>query len=159
MSFKKFLLAVWHSIEYPFVHAAAIGEILSKLYSATVTVVEDEPEAHTLIVGLVQQFELITPDVVAAVAAGGLNAITDAKAVADVAALFTYFQKTFFPGIEKIYEDLKTDADGANSTAPAAAPDPAPPATASAAPAPAPAKQVFSVPIRTVLAPGVIQHG
>lgn len=160
MSFKKFLLAVWHGIEYPFTHAAAIGEILSKLYNGTVTVIEDEPEAHSLIVGLVQQFEMIAPDVVAAVAADGLNAVTDAKAVQDVANLFTYFKDTFFPGIEKIYEDLKTDVTGtAQPTAPAlaAAPDPAAPETASAAPASAKVPVVLGT--RKVLAPGVIQHG
>jgi len=123
--FKKLL----HVVEAPFTYAKKIGQILEGVEKGLV----DAPEAKTLVVGLVQQFEAISPDAVAAIAGDGANFAAEEKTVGDIVNLFNYFKNTFVPGVEQIYADVKADLTGTSGTVAA---------VAAATPAPAPAAAV-----------------
>ncbi len=116
---KIISIATW-----PFRHSVMLAEMLTDF-------VKDAPTVKTLCVGLVEQFEAVGPDVVAAIAKDGLNIPADLRAGADLQSLFVYFQNTFLPGIEAAYKDFKKDsAIAAESPAAPATPDaPAPVAT------------------------------
>ena len=99
---KKIGERVLSVVEYPFKHAIAIEELISDG-------LKDEPATKDAIVGLVEQFEAVGSDVVGDVATNGLNLTSDLKTIADVRALFAFYQNTFLPAIEAAYADLKKD--------------------------------------------------
>ena len=107
---KKIGEKILSIVEYPIKHAVEIEELIA-------TGLADEPAVKTAIVGLVSQFESLSADTVAAVAAGGANIVADVKTVQEVQQLFAYFTGTFVPAIEKAYTDLKSDLPATSSTA------------------------------------------
>lgn len=117
---KKIGEKVLSVVEFPFKYGKQIDAVLS-------TAMKDTPQLKTAIVGLTQQFEAIEPDVLAAIAASGLNVADDIKAAVDFKSLFSYVQGTFFPAIEDTYKDVKADIEdsGADSSA-GSSPAPAP---------------------------------
>ncbi len=127
--FVNFLKKFLHVVEAPFTNAKKVEQVFEGIEKGIV----DAPEAKTLVVGLVQQFEALGPDGLAAITGEGMNFVADEKTFADAVNVFKYFKNTFVPGIEKIYADVKADVTGSTSTAAAAAPA----ASTSGAPAPA----------------------
>jgi hypothetical protein len=120
---KKIGERVLSVVEWPFKHAITVEKLLGDA-------LKDTPEAKTVIVGLVEQFEAIGSDTVAAVATGGANITADLKDLQDVQALFAYWQNTFLPTMEKVYADMKQDVPStATSTESAVASTAASPAT------------------------------
>lgn len=91
------------------------AEMLEKILA---TALKDEPQVKQVVVGVVEQFESIDADVVAAVASGGVNIAADMKGYADIVAFFKYMKETALPTIEQTYTQLKLDTEG-GETAPA----------------------------------------
>lgn len=106
---KKIGEKVISIVEWPIKHSVLLFDMLKDFE-------EDEPKVKTAIVGLVQQFEALGPDVVQALAEKGLDIPEDLKAIADVKSLFAYFTGTFLPTIEDAYADFKKDS-GADASA------------------------------------------
>lgn len=99
---KKIGEKILSIVEWPIVHSVMLFEMLKDFE-------EDEPKVKTAIVGLVEQFEALTPDVLEALADKGMDIPEDMKAAADVKALFSYFKDKFLPAIEDAYADFKKD--------------------------------------------------
>jgi hypothetical protein len=99
-------------VEYPFVHAVQIEKLIADG-------LKDEPKVKMAIVGLVEQIDILSPDVIADVAANGLNLASDLKTVVDVQTFFVYISGTFLPAVEQAYSDIKADIP-ATTPAPAA---------------------------------------
>lgn len=89
-------------VEAPFEYAEQTEKILS-------TTIADEPKLKAAIVGTVAAVEKLGPDVLAALAAHGLDVPDDLKSVADVQALFAYIHTTLWPEIEATVSDYKAD--------------------------------------------------
>jgi hypothetical protein len=107
-------------VEWPFVHASKIEKLIGDG-------MKDAPATKGAIIGLVEQFEAIGPNVALAIAAKGFDIPDDLKTGTDIKSLFTYFTGTFLPAVEKDYADLKADLPADTTTqAIAAAPIPAP---------------------------------
>lgn len=110
MSLKTFFVKVGKDIlaavEYPFKHAAQLAAVLGKIVMDSGEAVAEAPEAKQLLIGLVEAFEKLGPDVLADLAAKGLNFAADAQTVSDLQAAFRYLTGTFFPGVEKLYDAL-----------------------------------------------------
>jgi hypothetical protein len=106
-------------VEWPFQHSVQVAKIIE-------TGIEDELELKAALVGLVEQFEALGPDTTAAIAANGFNLPADMKEATDLKSLFSFFENTLKPAVEKTLTDVKGDLGAAatGSTAPAAA-DPA----------------------------------
>lgn len=139
MSVKTFFVKIGKDIlaavEYPFKHAAQLATVLGKIITESGEAVEEAPVAKQLIIGLVEQFEKLGPDVLADIAAKGFNFAVDAQTVTDLQGLFAYVTQTFFPGVEKLYEAL-ADPSAVVTVQPTGGPAPDPsPSPAAAAPA------------------------
>jgi hypothetical protein len=106
--FASFLKKLLHVVEAPFTNAKKLEQVFEAVDKGIV----EAPQAKTLVVGLVQQFETISPDAIAAIAGEGVNVPADEKTLADVAALFSYFKNTFVPGLEAIYKSVKSELTG-----------------------------------------------
>jgi hypothetical protein len=91
---------VLHVVEWPFKNAAELVEYLG-------VALKDVPEAKTAIQGLIQQFAVIPVDVMADVAANGLNFPKDVQTLADIQAFCKYFLNTFVPQVKAIVGDVK----------------------------------------------------
>lgn len=116
---KKIGEKILSVVEYPIKHSVQLAEML-------VDFEKDEPKVKTAIVGLVEQFEALGPEVAAAIAAKGVNFAADAATVAGVESLFGYFVNTFLPAVEAAYADFKTEID-VPATAELATASPTPP--------------------------------
>jgi hypothetical protein len=116
MSFLDVLKKAGAVVTWPFTHAKMLVELLA-------TTEKDAPAIKQVIVGIVQQFGTIETDVVAAIAQGGVNVITDVKALADIQAFFKFMHASALPQIEQIYTDYKLDLQ--NNQVHAVGPEPA----------------------------------
>ena len=105
---------VLRGIEWPFQHAAALAALIGDG-------LKREPEVKTVVVTLVQKFEAIGPDALAAYGSKGANIVEDAATLEDVKAAFSYFTGTFLPTVEAAYKQLKSDADLPADSVPAPA--------------------------------------
>lgn len=110
-------------LQWPFVHTAMLAKVLDRTYVTAQDAIKDEPQVRELILGLVQNFEKLGPDTLAALASKGTDIGADIRTVEDVRAAFQYFTGTFLPQVEAIYKGLETDVEAAKS---AGAPSPAP---------------------------------
>lgn len=106
---------VLKGIEWPFHHAAALAALIGDG-------LKKEPEVKTVVVTLVQKFEAIGPDALAAYASKGANIGADVATAEDVKAAFSYFTGTFLPVVEAAYKTLKADAKIPAGTDPATLP-------------------------------------
>lgn len=100
---KKIGEKVLSVIEWPFKHAAMLEHLIADG-------LKNEPAVKDVIIGLAQRFETLGPDVVADIAARGLNIAADVQTVADLKALFSYFAADFLPTVESAYKELSKDA-------------------------------------------------
>jgi|SRR6185503_20175719 len=99
---KKIGERVISIVEAPFKYAAQTEKVLA-------TGIEDAPELKAAIVGLVQRFEELGPEVLEAIAAKGLDIPEDLKCAGDVKVLFEYFTSTFMPVVESTIHDFQGD--------------------------------------------------
>lgn len=125
---KKIGEEVISVVSWPIKHAAMLLAILRDG-------MKNAPATRDAILGLVQRFEALGPDVLADIAAKGLDIRADVQTVEDVKALFSYFVSDFVPVIEKDYKELSADAKLQALSAAPSVPQPAPPATPTEAPA------------------------
>lgn len=87
-------------ITWPIRHSIMLGKML-------VDFERDEPKVKDVIVGLVEKFESLGPQAVAAIAARGLNIPADLAVEQGVKDLFSYFAQTFLPTVEEAYSDFE----------------------------------------------------
>jgi hypothetical protein len=69
----------------------------------------DFPETAAVLRALVEKFEALSPEVLAAVAAKGFDVPEDIKAGVDLKAIFAYVQSVVYPTIEKDFADFERD--------------------------------------------------
>jgi len=91
---------ILHVMEYPFVHAAQMAAVLTK-------VMNDEPAVKQAIVGLVAQAEAVDVNAVAVIASKGTDVSADLKTLQEAASFFSYFKNSFLPVVEVAYKDLQ----------------------------------------------------
>jgi len=89
-------------VEWPVKHAAMLAAFLG-------SVKKDYPATKTALVSLVEKFEAIGPEAMAAIAAKGFDVPDDLKTMADLEGLFSYVQTVLLPTIEADYADFETD--------------------------------------------------
>ena len=115
--FEKVGQTIFMVIKYPFVHSMQLEKMLAD-------VARDTPITAKALVGTLKQFEALGPDLIAAIAADGLNLPEDLKVGADLKALFTQVKDELFPAIEAEAKDLSGDTKAPPPS------DPAPPVVA-----------------------------
>jgi hypothetical protein len=124
---KKIGDKVLSVVEWPFKHGAMLAAIMRDS-------MKNAPATRDAILGLVQRFEALGPDVLADLASKGLDFRADVQTLADVKALFSYFQTDFLPVVAKDFQELSADAQIA-AASPTAAPADTAQATAASSPA------------------------
>lgn len=117
-------------VEWPFKHGAMLAAIMRDS-------MKNAPATRDAILGLVQRFEALGPDVLADLASKGLDFKADLQTLADLKALFGYFQTDFLPVVAKDFAELSADVQIAAAD-PTAAPAPDAPATPADQPQPGP---------------------
>jgi hypothetical protein len=97
---KKIATKIVSIVTYPFRAAHQVHAILE-------TGVQDFPATKAAIVYLAKQFEVLGSDALHAIADKGLDFKADLETLADIKALFQFFETEFLPVIEKDFADLK----------------------------------------------------
>jgi hypothetical protein len=97
---KKIATKIVSIVTYPFRAAHQVHAILE-------TGVQDFPATKAAIVCLAKQFEVLGSDALHAIADKGLDFKADLETLADIKALFQFFETEFLPVIEKDFADLK----------------------------------------------------
>jgi hypothetical protein len=99
---KDVAVDVAHGVEEVFTVAGKVEKVLA-------TALSSEGDLKAGIVQVVALGEKVVADGAVDWSAKGLNLISDAQTVADVQALFSYLQSTFFPLVTKVYGEVVAD--------------------------------------------------
>jgi hypothetical protein len=89
-------------IEYPVTFLIKAGKVIA-------SAIKDQPQIKAAVLELIQQAEGVVGDVASAASTKGLNLASDARALADAGAFFSYFKDTFIPLVEQVYTEVAAD--------------------------------------------------
>lgn len=84
-------------------------EFLPKAEKVIASAIKDQPQIKDAVIELVKQAEGVIGDVAGAVATKGIDLASDAKALADAEAFFSYFESIWIPLIEQVYKEVAAD--------------------------------------------------